>query len=159
MYLRDLAKRKWREAGLYRSKKSSVRSFLKYIEDNPLDCWDEAIKVFRKRFYDAFDDLVPPLLDTDDKLMRLIVIRRLNVNKRKELDVLKRLAKELDAQDDVLELKAVALVRNKSVLSVLKSRKDLSMEVRHIIEPIPERHKHATNIVRNAPYEELRTIK
>ncbi len=159
MYLRDLAKRKWREAGLYKSKKSSVQSFLKYIEDNPLDCWDESIKVFRKRFYDAFDDLVPPLLDTDDKLMRLIVIRRLNAKNRKELDLLKKLAKDLDAHEHELELKAVALVRNKSVLSVLKSRQDLSMEVRHIFEPIPERHRHATNIVRNAPYEEQRAIK
>lgn len=147
MHIRDLAKQKWREAGLYDSRKAKVRAFLKHVDDHPDKCWDEWVQEFRDHYYDLFKDLIPPLLYTDDKLLRLTLIRKADLRKRRELNLLKKFVREADPVKDEPELSVIAKLSHKGLTAELAKRTDLTSKVRRAIQPQPTRPRSAKNIV------------
>ena len=147
MHIRDLVKQKWADEGLYASKKAKIQAFLRYIEDNPLECWDEYVKQFRDHYYDLFDELVPPLMKTHDKLLRMILIRNVDLAKPNELKLLKEYVKKADPKEDEPELLAIAKLEHKNLNAELLQLKELSSEVRKILQPPPPTAKAAKNIV------------
>ena len=134
MHIYEIVKHKWREAGLYKSPKVKVRSFLKYFDTNPNKCWDDYIETFRKDYYEVFNDLVHPLLKTDDKLLLLTLIRKANLKNRNELNLLKKFARECDHIKDKLELIEIAKLKHKGINSELRKRKILPSEARRLVE-------------------------
>ncbi len=147
MHIRDLVKQRWAEEGLYASKKAKIKAFLKYVDDNPLECWDEYVKQFRDHYYDLFDELVPPLMKTHDKLLRMILIRNAHLSKPKELKLLKQFVKESDPKKDETELLAIAKMGHKGLTAELRKCKELTSEVRKILQPPPPTARAAKNIV------------
>lgn len=147
MHIRDLAKQRWREAGLYDSKKAKLRAFLKYVDHHPEQCLDEYEKEFRENYYDLFDDLIPPLFDTDDKLLRILLINRIDVKKRKERNLLKEFVKTANAIEDERELIAIAKRQHKGLAEELLKRREISNKVRRAVKPPPKMLRHARNIV------------
>jgi hypothetical protein len=139
MHIYELVKQTWREAGLYSSRKVKVRSFLKYFDAHPNKGWDDYIEVFRKDYYDVFNDLIPPLLKSDDKLLRLTLIRKANLKNRKELNVLKKLLRECNPIQDKLELIEIAELQHRGLMAEFGKRKDLPSEVRRLVEHPPGR--------------------
>lgn len=143
MHIRDLVKQMWSDEGLYSSPKVKVRSFLKHFDTNPNKCWDDYIEAFRKDYYEVFNDLVHPLLNTDDKLLLLTLIRKANLKNRKELNLLKKFAKECDHIKDKLELIEIAKLKHKGINTELRKRKVLPSEVRRLVE-LPTRTVKST---------------
>ncbi len=143
MHIRELVKQKWREAGLYTSRKAKIRAFLKYFDQNPTECWDTYIQALRDNYYAVFNDLILPLLDTDDKLLRLTIIRKADLRRRKELNLLRKLARECDPVPDKLELLAIAKLEHKGLSAELRKRQKLPSEVCKVLEQRPSRSKAA----------------
>jgi hypothetical protein len=144
MHIRALIKDLWEKAGAVRNPK--VREFLKFMEKETEDCWENCIREFRQKYYDLFDLLVPPLLNSDDKLLRLNLIRRADLTRPQEVKLLSRLAQKAAPQEDELELRELAGLRNPELRRILVRRKDLTYEVRQVLQPSPRSLPRAANI-------------
>lgn len=127
MHIRDLVKQRWADEGFYASRNTKIQAFLKYIEDNPLECWDKYIKEFREHYYDLFDELIPPLMKTRDKLLRMILIRNVDLTKPKELKLLKDFTKKANPRDDEPELLAIAKLEHKGLTAELRNTRNSQM--------------------------------
>src|SRR5262249_40999531 len=104
MYLRDLVKAQWTQAGLYARKDAHLQSFLQHIDNTLMECWDDYVALFRRDSYDLFDSLIPPLIHSDDKLLRLALIRYADVRQPKELTALRTFIRQADPVNDRPEL-------------------------------------------------------
>lgn len=147
MHLRDLIKQRWADEGLYVSKKARLQAFLKYIDDNSLECWDECVKEFRDNYYDLFDELIPPLMKTRDKLLHLILIRNMDLSKPKEVKLLKGFIKQAEPIEDEPELLAIAKLRHEGLTAQLYKQKKVTDDLRRMLQPPPAISKAAKNIV------------
>ena len=134
MHIRDLVKRIWTKKGLYASRNDKVRDFLKYFDDNPELCWDELIKVFREQYYDLFPQLIPPLADTEDKLLRITLIRKADLKKRQELNLVKKSIKKAKPEADEPELLNIAKLGHKGLTTELRKLRNLTPELRRTLQ-------------------------
>jgi hypothetical protein len=123
----------WRKAGLYESKTRAVRDFLDFVGSEPPPDWERGMREFRKTHYDVFDQVVPPLLQSDDKLLRIMLIRHADPSKRRELNLLKRLAQSLDPIRDEPELLAMVALGHKTLDRAIRERGDLTPNLRHAV--------------------------
>lgn len=132
--------REWREAGLYESQQPEVKAFLAFFEQHPELCWDEMIAAFREKHYRAFAQVVPPLLDIDDKLLRLALIGRADLQRRQELALVKTFIQQADPVNDERELLMIARMKHKGVAQELGKRGDLTPRVRRYVvaQPTPK---------------------
>jgi hypothetical protein len=147
MHLRDLVKQRWAEAGLYARKNAHLQSFLKHVDGTPMECWDDYAVLFRRQYYDLFDQLIPPLLRADDKLLRIALIRQADFTQPKELKAARAFVRAADPVRDRPELNAI-LNRSGKLL-----RKDFLArpELKHLAEPKPVPQRRPTNMVRPPP--------
>jgi hypothetical protein len=121
----------WRKEGLYQSPSPTMSSFLAYI-DSESD-WARGLQEFRDKHYGLFDQIVPPLLQSEDKLLRLLLIRHADVSKRRELNLLKRLAQAADPIRDEPELLAILALGHKSLDREIRDRADLTANLRQAV--------------------------
>ena len=125
MHIRDLVKQRWADAGLYARKNARLQSFLKHVEDTPSDCWDEYAAVLRRDYADLYDLLIPPLMTTDDKLLRVMLLRQVDVSQPKELAIVRDFVARADPVADRPELN-VLIARDDAVLrKELRARPEL----------------------------------
>lgn len=104
MHLRDTIMQQLADAGVLRAKHARLQSFLKHVEEHPLDCLDEYIAVFREQYYDLFDLLVPHLAKVDDPMLRVALVRRADVTKAGEIAWLNRLVDVCDPVENRMTL-------------------------------------------------------
>jgi hypothetical protein len=123
----------WRKAGLYQSKAPTIRSFLDYIESEPIPDWKHGLQEFRDNHYDLFEQVVPPLLQSQDKLLRMVLIRHADLSKRRELNLLKRFAQTADPIHDEAELLAIVSLGHKSLDRAIRERADLTPNLRRAV--------------------------
>jgi hypothetical protein len=123
----------WRTAGLYESKTRAVRDFLDFVGSEPPPHWEHGLQEFRARHYDVFDEVVPPLLQSDDKLLRIMLIRHADLSKRRELNLLKRFAQTVDPIRDEPELLAMMSLGHKSLDRAIRERGDLTPNLRQAV--------------------------
>jgi hypothetical protein len=121
----------WRKEGLYQSQSPTMQSFLAAI-DSESD-WERGLQEFREKHYGLFDQIVPPLLQSEDKLLRLLLIRHADVSKRRELNLLKRLAQTADPMRDEPELLAILSLGHKSLDREIRARADLTAHLRQAV--------------------------
>jgi hypothetical protein len=121
----------WRKEGLYQSQSPTMRDFLAAI-DSESD-WERGLQEFRDKHYGLFDQIVPPLLQSEDKLLRLLLIRHADVRKRRELNLLKRLAQTADPIRDEPELLAILSLGHKSLDRDIRDRADLTANLRQAV--------------------------
>jgi hypothetical protein len=123
----------WRKAGLHESKTRGVRDFLDFVGSEPPPQWEHGLQEFRERHYDVFDQVVPPLLQSDDKLLRIMLIRHADLSKRRELNLLKRFAQSVDPIRDEPELLAMMSLGHKSLDRAIRERGDLTPNLRQAV--------------------------
>jgi len=133
MHIRELVKRTWQDAGLYKTRNQKLQTFLKYFDEHPELCWDDLIQEFRTHHYDLFDDLIPPLLKVNDKLLRLTLIRKADLKRSQELNLLNQFVKQASPLNDELELAAIAQRQHKTLVDELRKRSDLPREVYRVL--------------------------
>ena len=98
-----------------------------------------------------FHDLVPPLLATDDKQLRFLLFKKLDVKKRKELNFLKGFVKEANAVKNERELLVIAKIEHKGLANELGKREDLTGKVRRVLQPPSKRSRTTRNRVLPKP--------
>ena len=123
----------WRRAGLYESKARTIRNFLDFVGSEPPPDWENGLKEFRDKHYAAFDQIVPPLLQSDDKLLRIMLIRHADLSKRRELNLLIRFARTADPIRDEPELLAMVSLGHKSLDRAIRERGDLTPNLRQAV--------------------------
>ena len=123
----------WRKAGLYELKAPTMRNFLDFIESDPTPDWEHGLQEFREKHYALFDQVVPPLLQSEDKLLRIALIRHADLSKRRELNLLKRFAQTADPIHDQPELLAMVSRRHKSLDREIRERADLTPDLRQAV--------------------------
>src|SRR2546427_3788579 len=107
MHQKELVKQAWVEAGLYRGRDVKLAAFLEYFDRASMDCWPEVVKELREHYPELKERLVIPIWNTQDKLLRLNVIRAIDFERKDEADLLQKLVRRTDAATDTPELHAV----------------------------------------------------
>jgi hypothetical protein len=133
MYQKDLVRAAWKAAGLYDEDDAKLRQFLALLDD-PAQCWPELIQACRRDFAAYKARLAQPILDSDDTLIHLQVIRA--AAEADELDLLERYIGASDPARAEAEFKAIALKGVPRLNSALVGRPGLPQTVRALI-PAP----------------------
>lgn len=136
VYVCAAMRKLWRKAGLYQSKATKIKNFLAFIESQPPPDWEHGLQEFREKHYDVFDQVVPPLLESEDKLLRVVLIRHADLSKRRELNSLKRLAQTADPIRDEPELLALVSLGHKGLDREIRERGDLTPNLRQAVRPL-----------------------
>jgi hypothetical protein len=123
----------WRKAGLYQSQAASMRNFLAFVDSEPTPDWEQGLQEFREKHYGLFARVVPPLLQSDDKLVRIAVVRHADLSKRRELNLLKRFAQNADPIHDEPELLAIVALGHESLAREIRARGDLTPDLRQAV--------------------------
>jgi hypothetical protein len=87
-----------------------AQAFFQLISDRPDICWDELVTEFRKNYYDAFDQIIPVLISTDDPLIVYNCVRFADLDNPKEVETLRNFVRTCDPQKHQLTLQALATV-------------------------------------------------
>jgi len=107
MHQRDLVRKAWAEAGLYDTKDAKLQQFLKHIDKTPLDCWPELVELVRTQYPEYLEELVMPLWEVGDKLLRLNLLRNAELSQPAEKNIAQKLVRQLHPKTDLIELRAV----------------------------------------------------
>ena len=138
MNQREVIRQSWA-----RRKKASTLSphfdkaaeFFQMIEEQPDLCWEDLAAEFRRNYYDAFDIIVPTLLDTDDPLITYNCVRFSDQSQPKEMAALQHIARESDSDRHQVALLTLADTKKQELTTVLRGRKDLPQAVRLSLRP------------------------
>lgn len=71
--------------------------FFDYVEEHRDICWTELAEKFREKYYEAFDEIVPVLMATDDALIIHNLVRFADLGNPKEVEAAKTLVRTADA--------------------------------------------------------------
>ena len=142
MYLRDLVKSLWAQAGLYERKDAKLQSFLKAVDTFPLECWDDFGARFRSEYYDLFDQLIPPLAASSDRLLHVLLIRMADLKQPKEMKLAVDFVQRADPAADRAELNALLHRKDSKIDAAFRKRSALVP----VIDPPPVLKRMTTNI-------------
>ena len=132
MYQKDFIRNLWKSAGLYDENDSQLQQFLKSLDD-PNQCWKEMTNVCRRNFAPYKAKLAQPILDSDDKLVHLNLIRIASETNDDEMVLIERYVDSSDPKRDQVELRAVALRNIPRLTDALRKKPNLTHEVRKTI--------------------------
>ena len=132
MHQKDFVRQAWTEAVLYRSKDPKIGAFLKRFEETSVDCWPELVKELRERYPEYKEQLVVPIWNTGDKLLRLNVIRSFELDRNDEVALLQELVRRSDLQQDAVELQAVVCRDHEQLLNQVAKKRGLSSELKSL---------------------------
>ena len=133
MNQREVIRQSWarrKKAAVLSSHFNKADEFFQMIEEQSDLCWEDLANEFRRNYYDAFDLIVPTLLDTDDPLITYNCIRFSDQNQPKEIAALQHIARESDSERHQVTLLTLANTKKKELTTVLRGRKDLPQAVR-----------------------------
>src|SRR5215213_7278987 len=100
MHIRDLVLRIWAEQGLNARRNARLHAFLTDQVEHPDRSLEDTLTSIRTDYNDLFALLVPPLLETGDKLLRVTLIRNADLNNPKELRLLNAFVRRADPGED-----------------------------------------------------------
>ena len=135
MHQKDLVKQLWQAAGLYQSRDAKLQEFLRRIDD-PRECWPELVDACRRNYPEYIKQLVDPLVNAGDKLLRLNLIHAADVQKETEVELLRSYVKRSDPQADEIELRAVAIKGIDALNAEIKRKKNLPPALQEIFNPV-----------------------
>lgn len=143
MHQRDLVKRAWADAGLYETKDAKLRQFLEHVDAAGTDCWPELIAECRARYPEYKAALVAPLWKAGDKLVRLNVIRAVDVGQEDEVAIVHDFVKRSHPEQDEHELRAVVHLRHAPLTAAVASKPGLPHRLRAIAGAPVKKRAHA----------------
>ncbi len=138
MNQREVIRQSWmrrKKAAALSSHFQKADEFFQMIDEQKDLCWEDWVDEFRRNYYDAFDLIIPTLLDTDDPLITYNLIRFSDQNQPKEVIALQNVARESGSERHQITLMALANTKKKEVTTVLRGRKDLPQAVRLTLRP------------------------
>jgi hypothetical protein len=132
MYQKEAAKAAWMAAGLYRSRDPKLRDFLKHVETDEQDCWSKLAKRLRTNSPELLEQIVTPLWNSGDKLLRVNIVHYLDPSRKDEHDLLDKLSRRLDPHVDAPELAAIARSGTTAAIEHLVARNDVPEPIRNV---------------------------
>jgi hypothetical protein len=112
-----------------------AEAFFRLVDEQTDMCWEALAEEFRRNYYDAVDEIVSVLLETDDPLIIYNCIRFSDQSRPQEVAAMKRVARECDCERHQVSLLTLANTKAKEVTTVLRARKDLPQVVRAALKP------------------------
>ena len=91
-----------------RGKKKMAQEFFDLVRAQRGDCWPDLAKAFRKDYYGAFDEIVPRIFATDEPLVIYHAIEHMDLEQKKELEVVEGFIKDCDVDRHALTLLMLA---------------------------------------------------
>lgn len=110
-----------------------AEEFFEYVEDHPEFCWTELSEEFRSKYYEAFDEIVPVLMDTDDPFIIHNLVRFADLDQPKESDAAKQIARNVDPKRHEVTMVKLAENKDESLRSTIKKRAKLPDAVKAAI--------------------------
>lgn len=107
---------------------AKAQAFFDYINARPDICWDDLVTDFRRDYYDAFDEVVGTLIETNDPLIIFNASQFADFNNPKEIEAARHAIQQLDA--DKHQASLIALAQVPALLPALKIRGYLPDSVR-----------------------------
>jgi hypothetical protein len=74
-------------------------------------CWEDLVAEFRRNYYDAFDEIVPALLASDDPFITFNCVRLADLSQPKEVKALQDFIRTCDPEKHQVSLRALAETR------------------------------------------------
>src|SRR2546421_85506 len=118
MHERNLVKQAWLEAGLHGNDDSKLAGVLQHFEEAKLDCWRELVQTVRGDYPECKEQLITPIRDTGDKLLRLHVIRAFDPECEGDVAIFQKLVQRPNTRGDDWELEALMRVARRRGLSM-----------------------------------------
>jgi hypothetical protein len=146
MYQKDLVKKAWADAGLYRSRDPKLRRFLDKVDKCTGDCWPELAEEARERYAEYIDTLVEPLWKTGDKLVRLNLIRLADIENERDRHTVEEFVSKA-RPTEVHELQAIARVADLPLLEKVAKKRNLPTELRDFVEDRRSRLEREVSVV------------
>jgi len=146
MVQRSVAKRQWAAAKLYETPDARLKAFLYHVDSYTTECWDDVVALLRKDYYDLFDQIVPPLVASSDKALRVQLFLHIDPKQPKELDLLRQFIRQADPVKDQPELKAIAGLNHPALQKEIAGRPEIAA----VLAPSAPPRRAVTN-VRPAP--------
>ncbi len=128
MYQKDFIRTAWKSAGLYDENDAKLQQFLRMLDD-PTKCWTEMTDAARSSFAVYKGRLFQPIMDTGDKLVRLMLIRSAVDTYPDEIALLENYIAASDPATDAIELKAIALKNVPKLNRALAKKKNLPPDI------------------------------
>jgi hypothetical protein len=113
----------------------TAESFASFLRENTDTCWEEVVPEFRANYYDALEELIPPLLAIDDPLITLNLVRFADPSNPREVKLLRQLISQCDPERHQHSLRALAQMGAPELLTELKQKKGMPADVREVLNP------------------------
>jgi hypothetical protein len=107
---RYIVKQAWLEAGLYDSNDPKLQSFLQHFERTIHGCWPDLWPLVRESYAEYKQQLLTPIWDTGEKMLRLGVILALAPDHSDEVQIFQRIAQRPDTRGKDWEMRALMRV-------------------------------------------------
>lgn len=98
-------------------------------------CWQELADEFRRNYYDAFDEIIPVLLATDDPLIIYNCVRFADLKSPKEMAALEHVVRGCDSAKHQVTMRTLAETQAEGLLQALREKRDLPQAVRAALRP------------------------
>ena len=125
-----------KQEGVLDSKDAKVQKLVQYVRDNPQKCWADLIPVYREKFYDTYDTILPVLVKMKDPTVNSVLIKNLDPKKKNELGTLTAIADTSDPGNDPVAFKRLAKIGNTTLTKKLQTRQ-LPDSVKVILTKLP----------------------
>ena len=136
MNQRELILAAWQEHKAKRAPSKHMQladEFFEYVEDHPEFCWIQLSEEFRSKYYAAFDEVVPMLMETDDPFVIHNLVRFADLDRLKEVDAAKELAASVDPGRHEVTMVRLAENKNETIRSAIKKRAKLTDAIKAAI--------------------------
>jgi hypothetical protein len=122
MYQKALIQLAWARAGLNNTDDPKLAEFIKQVNQAQGDCWAQLAQKVRERYPEYKERLVMPIWQTGDPLLRLNLVRVLDINIDDERGILINLISGSDPRHDAPALRAASAVNHPDVLEAVARR-------------------------------------
>jgi uncharacterized protein len=141
------------KAGLNKSRKLKVRQFMQYLADNPTLCWEDAAREFQANYLDIIDDIVPPILDTNDPLIIANLLKYLDLKSAKSLRKVKTYIQKANAYEQPRVFMHMAKYYHATLGDALDRKKRLPETIRTTLKILDKNPELAVSAPLNARIE------
>jgi hypothetical protein len=116
-------------------RRRKAEAFFDLVRQQTEICWEGLADEFRRNYYEAFDEIVPVLLETDDPLIIYNCVRFADLNNPKEVAAAQQLIRASSGEKHQVTLRTLAETQAPELLPALREKRDLPESVRAAIRP------------------------
>jgi hypothetical protein len=116
-------------------RRRKAEAFFDLVRQQTDICWEGLADEFRRNYYDAFEEIVPVLLETDDPLILYNCVRFADLNNPKEVTALQQLIRGASGEKHQVALRTLAETQTPALLPTLREKQDLPEVVRAALRP------------------------